>query len=112
LFLLQSRYIEILKEKAKEREQYREIVFERKIAKERSQEDHLYADKDKFVTRAYKNKLEEQAKWQEEERLRELREAKEDVCLTFSQSSCDLSSVLIDNYDHVAFFVVLLPVMN
>ena len=109
---MQSRYIEILKEKAKEREQYREVVFERKIAKERSQDDHLYADKDKFVTGAYKKKLAEQAKWQEEERLRELREAKEDVCLTFSKSCCNLTSVLIDNYDHVACFVLLLPVMN
>lgn len=112
MFLLQSRYIQILKEKAKEREQYREVVFERKIAKERSQDDHLYADKDKFVTRAYKKKLEEQAKWQEEERMRELREAKDDVCLTFPPSCYDLTSVLIDNYDHVACFVLLLPVMN
>ncbi|XP_059429937.1 uncharacterized protein LOC132163606 [Corylus avellana] len=93
-----SRYIEILKEKAKEREQYREVVFERKIAKERSQDDHLYADKDKFVTRAYKKKLAEQAKWQEEERLRELREEKEDVT-----KKKDLSDFYFNLEKNVAF---------
>ena len=68
LFLLQPRYIQLLKEKTKEREKYREVVYERKIAKERSQDDHLYADKDKFVASAYKKKLEEQKIWMEEER--------------------------------------------
>lgn len=65
--------------KAEERQREQEVVYERKIAKERSKDDHLYADKDKFVTSAYKKKLAEQAKWMEEERLRELREEKEDV---------------------------------
>ena len=69
-------------EKAKQREREHEVVYERKLAKERSQEDHLYADKDKYVTSAYKKKLAEQAKWMEEERLRELREEKEDVSHT------------------------------
>lgn len=67
-------------EKAKEREREHEIVYEKKLLKERSKEDHLFADKEKFVTSAYKKKLAEQAKWLEEERLRELREAKHDVC--------------------------------
>ncbi|TYI80404.1 hypothetical protein E1A91_D05G085500v1, partial [Gossypium mustelinum] len=39
----------------------------------------LYADKDKFVTSAYKKKLAEQAKWMEEERLPQIREEKDDV---------------------------------
>ena len=65
---MQPRYIQLLKEKTKEREKYREVVYERKIAKERSQDDHLYAAKDKFVTSAYKKKLEEQKIWMEEER--------------------------------------------
>lgn len=69
--------------KAKEREREQEIIYERKLAKERSKEDHLYAGKDKFVTGAYKKKLAEQAKWMEEERLRQLREEKEDVCTVF-----------------------------
>lgn len=73
------RYIQALIDKAKEREREHEIIYERKIAKERSKDDHLYADKDKFVTSAYKKKLAEQAKWMEDERLRQLREEEEDV---------------------------------
>lgn len=68
------------KSKAREREQ--EIVYERKLAKERSKDEHQYQDKEKFVTGAYKRKLAEQAKWVEEERLRELRDQKEDVSLS------------------------------
>lgn len=77
---MQPKYILKLMEKAKEREREHEIVYEKKLLKERSKEDHLFADKEKFVTSAYKKKLAEQAKWLEEERLRELREAKHDVC--------------------------------
>lgn len=66
-------------EKAKERERVHEIVYEKKLIKERSKEDHLYGDKEKFLTSAYRKKLAEQAKWMEEERLQQLREEKEDV---------------------------------
>jgi coiled-coil domain-containing protein 55 len=48
--LTQPKYIQNLIQKAKEREQYREIVYEKKIAKERSKDDHLFADKDKYIT--------------------------------------------------------------
>lgn len=74
-----SKYIQALKDKAEQRKRECEIVHERKLAKERVKDDDLYADKDKFVTSAYKKKLAEQAKWLEEERLRQLREEKEDV---------------------------------
>ncbi|GMI89029.1 hypothetical protein like AT2G27285 [Hibiscus trionum] len=73
------KYIHNLMKKAEQRKWEQEIVYERKLVKERSKEDHLYADKDKFVTSAYKKKLAEQAKWMEEERLRQLREEKDDV---------------------------------
>lgn len=65
------------------REREHEIIYERKLAKERSKEDHLFGDKEKFVTGAYKRKLAEQAKWLEEERLRQLREEREDVSSAF-----------------------------
>lgn len=72
-------------QKVKEREQYRDIVYERKLAKERSKDDHLYADKDKFVTEAYRRKLAEREKQMELERLRELQEERDDVSyLVFS----------------------------
>lgn len=87
-FLLQPKYIQNLLRKAEERQREQEIVYERKLAKERSQEDHIYADKDKFVTSAYKKKLAEQAKWMEEERLRQLREEKDDVCINSSRKCC------------------------
>lgn len=70
--------------KAKEREREHEIIYERKLAKERSQDDHLFADKEKFVTSSYKKKLAEQAKWLEEERIRQLREEKDDVSVARS----------------------------
>ncbi|KAJ6906704.1 hypothetical protein NC652_024195 [Populus alba x Populus x berolinensis] len=77
--LKDSKYIKTLMGKAEERKRQHDVIFEKNLAKERSKEDHLFADKDKFVTAAYKRKLAEQEKWMEEERLRELREQKEDV---------------------------------
>lgn len=73
------KYIQNLIKKVKEREQYRDVVYERKLAKERSKDDHLYADKDKFVTEAYRKKLAEREKQMELERLREVQEEKDDV---------------------------------
>lgn len=83
--LMQPKYIQNLIQKAKEREQYREIVYEKKIAKERSKDDHLFADKDKYVTEAYRRKLAEREKQMELERIRELQEEREDVCSCFFQ---------------------------
>lgn len=50
-----------------------------RLLKERAAEDHLFGDKDKFVTAAYKQKLEEDQKWLAAERIREARDAKADV---------------------------------
>uniref|UniRef100_A0A7C9B3F5 Nuclear speckle splicing regulatory protein 1 N-terminal domain-containing protein n=1 Tax=Opuntia streptacantha TaxID=393608 RepID=A0A7C9B3F5_OPUST len=94
----QSKYIQVLMEKAKQREREHEIVYERKLAKERSKDDHLYADKDKFVTSAYKRKLAEQAKWMEEQRLRELREERDDVT-----KKSDLTDFYFNLSKNVAF---------
>lgn len=63
----QPKYIKTLLEKAEHRKQEQEIVYERKLRKDREEEDHLYGDKDKFVTSSYKRKLVEQKKWQEEQ---------------------------------------------
>lgn len=56
-----------------------ETCFACRLAKERSAEDHLFGDKEKFVTAAYKRKLEEEKKWLAEEKVREAQEAKDDV---------------------------------
>ncbi|GAB4824635.1 hypothetical protein Ancab_007507 [Ancistrocladus abbreviatus] len=92
------KYIQALMDKAKQREREHEIVYERKLAKERSKDDHLFADKDKFVTNAYKRKLAEQANWLQEERLRELREEKEDVT-----KKSDISDFYFNLSKNVAF---------
>nr|GMD32436.1 nuclear speckle splicing regulatory protein 1-like [Ipomoea batatas] len=75
----EPKYIQQVIDKAEQRERELGIIYERKLAKERTKDDHLFADKDKFLTSAYKKKLQEQEKWMQEERLRELREAKENV---------------------------------
>ncbi|XP_031401544.1 nuclear speckle splicing regulatory protein 1-like [Punica granatum] len=92
------KYIMSLKKSVERRQREHEIIYERQIAKERSKDDHLYADKDKFVTSAYKRKLAEQDKWKEEERLRELREEKEDVT-----KKSDLSDFYFNLSKNVAF---------
>ncbi|KAK9069051.1 hypothetical protein SSX86_013167 [Deinandra increscens subsp. villosa] len=93
------RYIQALIDKAKVREREHEIIYERKLAKERSKEDHLFADKDKFVTGAYKRKLAEQAKWLEEERVRQLREEKEDI----TKKGGDMTEFYFNLSKNVAF---------
>ncbi|KAI0128867.1 coiled-coil domain-containing protein 55 [Xylariales sp. AK1849] len=52
------------------------IAEEKKIARERDAEGEEYADKEKFVTEAYKKQQEENRKLEEEERRREEEEAK------------------------------------
>jgi len=54
-------------EKAQHRQQEQDIIYERKLRKDREQEDHLYGDKDKYVSTSYKLKLMEQKKWEEEQ---------------------------------------------
>nr|XP_036584792.1 coiled-coil domain-containing protein 55 [Colletotrichum truncatum]KAF6794442.1 coiled-coil domain-containing protein 55 [Colletotrichum truncatum] len=52
------------------------IAEEKKIARERETEGEAYADKEKFVTEAYKKQQEENRRIEEEERRREEEEAK------------------------------------
>ena len=50
-----------------------------RLLRERKAEDHLFGDKERFVTAAYKAKLEEDKKWLAEEALRDKIEAQQDV---------------------------------
>src|SRR6266536_954851 len=52
------------------------IAEEKKLAREREAEGDEYADKEKFVTSAYKKQQEENRRLEEEERIREEQEAK------------------------------------
>ncbi|XP_065017826.1 uncharacterized protein LOC135644289 [Musa acuminata AAA Group] len=93
-----SKYIETLMEKAKQREGDHEIVYERKLLKGRSKDDHLFVDKEKFVISAYKKKIAEQEKWLDEERLRQIREERDDVT-----KKSDLSDFYFGLGENVAF---------
>ncbi|CBK25517.2 uncharacterized protein [Blastocystis hominis] len=68
----QSKYIAILKQRAEERKREMDIIYEKNRIKEREKEDALYAGKEKFITSAYKRKLEADRKWMEEVRKKEL----------------------------------------
>lgn len=79
-----SRYISNLLDTAKKRQQEREAVMERKIAKEQAVEDAQedFAGKEKFVTKAYRRKLEERKQWQAEEDAKDKEETANDVTQT------------------------------
>lgn len=75
----QSKYISGLLKTAEVRKRENEILFERKLLKDRAAEDDEFGDKPKYVTGAYKEKLKEQQRWLEEQKVIEAREAAEAV---------------------------------
>ena len=76
-----SRYVETLMRRRDEREREDAVLKERRLLREREREDHLYGDKDTFVTAAYKKKLREDAAWLAEDRARDEAEAKDAAAL-------------------------------
>ena len=74
-----SRYIGDLIAKAEARKVENDISYERRLLKERLKDDHLYADKEKFVTAAYREKLKEDAKWLAKDKVKDAIEEEEDV---------------------------------
>jgi len=64
-----SQYISKLKATAAVREKEKDRIYERRLLKERQQEDAEFGDKPKFVTSAYKQKLMEDRKWEYEDRI-------------------------------------------
>jgi len=75
---VQSRYISNILQTAQRRKQEQEIIYERKVVKEQAEDDE-YEGKEKFITSAYKKKLEEREAWAKEEEERAKREAENDV---------------------------------
>ena len=63
-----ARYVHNLMATATVREKEKDRIFERKLLKDRKQEDEQYGDKPKFVTAAYKQKLMETQKWEHEDK--------------------------------------------
>lgn len=77
-----SRYISDLLQAAETRKRERELILERKLAREQVKEEEAipeFRNKEKFVTSAYKVKLQERRLWQEEEQKNIEREAEQDV---------------------------------
>lgn len=86
-FFLQPKYIHQLMRAVEERKKEQDRRDERKIQKERESEGEKFADKDAFVTSAYRQKLKER----EEELEREKREAEMEGkkgTLNFKDVSC------------------------
>jgi coiled-coil domain-containing protein 55 len=80
----ESRYIQQLLDKGEDRQTEQGIVYERVLRREREKEDHLFEDKEKFVTQGYKDKLITDKRWEEKEAVRVSRES--DVTTTGSSS--------------------------
>ncbi|PHH91549.1 hypothetical protein CDD83_34 [Cordyceps sp. RAO-2017] len=70
------KYMRSLMQAAEVRKRDALIAEEKKIARERAEEGDEFADKEKFVTEAYKKQQEENRRIEEEERRREEEEAK------------------------------------
>ncbi|KAJ2893970.1 hypothetical protein GGI21_002013 [Coemansia aciculifera] len=72
---LKPRYMERILETAKQRQVQHEVVREKMLDKEREREGDMFADKETFVTDAYKEHKEQRQKLVEEEDKREASEA-------------------------------------
>lgn len=76
---LESKYIASLMEQNKKREQAYELVVERKMHKEIETDKTEYGDKEKFMTAAYKQKLQERILLEQEEAKSDAKDAADDV---------------------------------
>ncbi|KAG7350783.1 coiled-coil domain containing protein [Nitzschia inconspicua] len=76
-----SKYIGDLLKAAQVRERERDAIYERRIAREQAEEDakEEFSGKEKFVTKAYKRKLEERKQWELEQEEKERQEDANDV---------------------------------
>jgi len=76
-----SRYITNLLKTAQQRQTEQEIIYEQIVAKEQDIEDSKeeYLNKEKFVTSAYKRKLEERNVWQQQDKEKTKKEEEDDV---------------------------------
>ncbi|KAM7197711.1 nuclear speckle splicing regulatory protein 1 [Rhypophila sp. PSN 637] len=71
------KYFGALQKAAEIRDRDRQIAEEKRLKRERDAEGDEFADKEKFVTEAYKKQQEENRRLAEEEKIREAKEAKE-----------------------------------
>lgn len=99
----ESRYIGDLLKAAEERKLGREMVYERKIAREQAEEEALedYSGKERFVTAGYKRKLQERDLWRAEETRQRQEEEANDV--TKKQGGVAMASFYGNLNRNVAF---------
>lgn len=82
-----SKYVSNLKTAAVLRERENDKAYERKLLKERKEEEEQFGEEEqKFVTSAYREKLEERQKWEYEERIQSAMDKKNDVRVKGMQS--------------------------
>ena len=74
-----AKYIGTIMEAHKEREIENDKIFERKLVKEAEAEAHLYGDKEKFITAAYRKKMQAREQFEAEQKAKEAKEEREDV---------------------------------
>lgn len=74
-----SKYIASLLHTAEERKREQDILYEKRLTKEREAEDYLYGEKEKFVTSAYRKKLEEEKLWKAEQERKKQEEERHAV---------------------------------
>ena len=74
-----AKYIGSIMEAHKECEIENDKIFERKLVKEAEAEAHLYGDKEKFLTSAYRKKLQAREEYEAAQKAKEAKEAREDV---------------------------------
>ncbi|KAL3903083.1 MAG: hypothetical protein SGPRY_011817 [Prymnesium sp.] len=70
------RYVGAILEAAKRREIENERLYERKMAKEAEAEAGLYGEKEKFLTSAYRRKLDARREYEEEEKRKQAEDAR------------------------------------
>jgi coiled-coil domain-containing protein 55 len=62
-----SKYIATLLETAEQRKREQDVLFEKRLEKERVAEEQVYGTTEKFLTSAYRKKLQEDEKWKAEQ---------------------------------------------
>ena len=77
--LISARYITSIMEAHKAREIENDKLFERKMVKEAEAEAHLYGDKEKFMTSAYRRKLDARQEYEAELKRKDEEDEKRDV---------------------------------
>ncbi|CEM24009.1 unnamed protein product [Vitrella brassicaformis CCMP3155] len=88
-----SRYIESLQRVSQRRQMEQEIIEERNLKREQERDAELYADKDKFITSAYKKKLEERRQLERELAMQDARDTHNEV--TKKENLTDFHSHLL-----------------